>query len=272
MSALPLPENWADRAITIDVIGAGGTGSQLADQLASLECTMRSLGHPGFRVTLHDGDHVERSNVGRQRFTHHDVGQMKVIPLVHRINGFYDLQWEASPLHVDPARAQDHLRALHDDGLVITCVDKAAFRAELGRRCRNNRTGALWLDLGNGDAQAQCVLGHLGRPSEGVRIPNILDLFPELAHMQREDEETPSCSAEVAIRRQPWPINRLVAISAMEMLWNLMRTGRLEYHGQFLQTRPFSTTPLAVDEAHWAMLGYDAAASGKKARKRRASA
>lgn len=265
---LRLPDSWLDQQIVVDVIGAGGTGSQVADQLASLEATLRVLGHPGLRVRIHDGDIVESSNVGRQRFTRHDIGVNKATILTHRINAFYDLEWTADPSYVE-LHKETYLSSAAADGLVITCVDQATFRAELGKLFRREATNALWLDLGNGDSQAQCVIGHLGVPNSTPRIPNIYDLFPELEAMEQEDDQAPSCSAEEAIARQPWPINRLVATVAMEMLWNLIRSGQSDHHGQFLQTQPFTTSPLPVDETHWAMLGYSPKRSRKKRNKRR---
>lgn len=252
--ALYAPKTWPTERIAIDLIGAGGTGSQVADQLASLETTLRALGHPGFDVVLHDGDEVSRSNIGRQRFTAHDIGLSKAIVLVHRINGFYGLDWRASPQYVKDVRYG--LRSARLDGLVITCVDKAVFRGHLGKAFKTVKTEALWLDMGNGDREAQCVIGHLGRPSDQDRIPNIHDLYPELLDMAASDQETPSCSAEEAVTRQPWPINRVVAMAGMELLWDLLRKGNIAVHGQFITLGPMQMTPLRVGEDHWALLGY----------------
>lgn len=252
--ALYAPKTWPTERIAIDLIGAGGTGSQVADQLASLETTLRALGHPGFDVVLHDGDEVSRSNIGRQRFTAHDIGIVKSIVLVHRINGFYGLDWKASPQYVKDVRHE--LRSTRMDGLVITCVDKAVFRGNLGKTFKKVKTEALWLDMGNGDREAQCVIGHLGLPADQDRIPNIHDLYPELLDMAASDQEAPSCSAEEAVTRQPWPINRVVAMVGTELLWDLLRKGSIAVHGQFITLGPIQVTPLPVGKEHWRMLGY----------------
>ena len=50
--------------ITISLIGAGGTGSQVLTCLARLDVTLRNLGHPGLFITLYDPDDVSEANIG----------------------------------------------------------------------------------------------------------------------------------------------------------------------------------------------------------------
>jgi len=248
-----LPASWTQRPVRIAVVGIGGTGSQFCDQLASMEVTLRKLGHCGFEVTLHDSDAIEDGNIGRQRFTRSDIGGNKAVLLCHRINLFYGLSWKAVPRHYEadsPCRAD----------LIVSAVDKAAFRAELGQAFRNVRTGTLWLDMGNGEVSGNVIFGHLGRPSSesAIRLPNVFDLFPELANMQAEDDEAPSCSAEESIRRQSWPINRVAALAAIELLWTLFRNGRIESHGAFFSLAPMTIQPLLIDPEAWRFMGYGA--------------
>ena len=54
--------------VTVNLIGAGGTGSQVLTNLARLDVTLRALGHPGLFVTLYDPDIVTEANIGRQLF------------------------------------------------------------------------------------------------------------------------------------------------------------------------------------------------------------
>lgn len=46
--------------VTVHVIGAGGTGSQVATNLARWDMALRALGHPGLHVTVFDPDTVSR--------------------------------------------------------------------------------------------------------------------------------------------------------------------------------------------------------------------
>ncbi|AVQ00247.1 PRTRC system ThiF family protein (plasmid) [Ahniella affigens] len=260
-----VPQHWMGSPISIMLVGAGGTGSQLADQLASMDCTLRRLGHPGLSVCIADGDCVSDSNVGRQRFTAQDIGCNKAVLLCHRINAFYQVDWEASPKHVD-GRA---MNGLARSDLVITAVDKASFRADLGSRFRNQTTRALWLDLGNGPDSGNVILGHLGKCQEGqARLPNVFDLFPELSRMHAVDAEMPSCSTEEAISRQSWPVNRVAAIAASDLLWSLLRHGRISTHGTFFRLNPMTMQPIMIDSDVWSFMGYKEPSSAQK-RKRR---
>lgn len=255
---LNLPPDWADQRVAVHVIGAGGTGSALLDSVASLDATLRRLGHPGFALTIHDGDTVSASNIGRARYTPNDVGHNKAILSAHRFNNFYELDWTASPLDAQPAQ-------LADADLVITCVDKAGFRASLATHFRRCPTNALWLDMGNGEIEpgrhgGQVVLGHLGGRRHKHRIPNVFDLYPEMATMRAVDAEAPSCSSEAAVQRQPPPVNRAIAMLAYDLLWTLFREGSLAIHGYLARIAPMQVTPLPIDPATWGFFGYAEAA------------
>ena len=54
--------------VTVFVIGAGGTGSQVATGLARMSVALQALGHPGLHVTVFDPDTVTEANIGRQLF------------------------------------------------------------------------------------------------------------------------------------------------------------------------------------------------------------
>lgn len=83
--------------VTVNLIGAGGTGSQVLTCLARLDITLRGLGHPGLFVTLYDPDIVTESNIGRQLFSISDVGLNKAQCLITRINNFFGNDWKAFP-------------------------------------------------------------------------------------------------------------------------------------------------------------------------------
>ncbi len=81
--------------VTINLIGAGGTGSQMLTALARTDSALMNLGHPGFRVRVYDPDTVSANNVGRQMFFPSDVGQGKASCLVSRVNAGFGTDWEA---------------------------------------------------------------------------------------------------------------------------------------------------------------------------------
>lgn len=79
--------------VTVHVIGAGGTGSQVATNLARMDMALRALGHPGLHVTVFDPDTVSEANIGRQLFSASEIGLNKAVVLVTRINRFFGDTW-----------------------------------------------------------------------------------------------------------------------------------------------------------------------------------
>jgi PRTRC genetic system ThiF family protein len=255
MNTLPLPDNWIDRPVTIALVGAGGTGSQLADALGSLQATLMALGHPGFNVAVFDPDTVSESNLGRQRFTRSDIGHAKAVLLCHRINAFYGVDW-SSRVGKFPIRDASRF------DLILTCTDKAKFRAELAQAASRESWNRVnwWLDCGNASATGQVVLGQLnGRPCD-QRIPHVVDLFPEQFTPEgiaaADADDTPSCGAAEALARQQWPVNRVAAQIASELLWSWFRHGRITHHGAQFQLDPMRIQPLPIDPKVWACFGY----------------
>lgn len=261
------PAHWMTEPVRVCLIGVGGTGSEVLDGLARMHHGLRGLGHPhGLAVTVYDADTVSESNVGRQRFSPADVGRNKAITLVHRYNLFYGLDWDAQPAMLEP---EADLHTLSAADLILTCVDQARFRADLGLALRRQeqpedcsqrwypkRKGeVLWLDFGNGRHTGQAVLGHaLGRmPQGGLRLPNVFDLYPELDG-QNEDDSGPSCSLAAALAEQDLWVNKFASM-ALALLWTLLTQGRIDRHGCFFDSAAMSMRPLMIDPQTWAMMG-----------------
>lgn len=260
------PAHWMTEPVRVCLIGVGGTGSEVLDGLARMHHGLRGLGHPhGLAVTVYDADTVSESNVGRQRFSPADVGRNKAITLVHRYNLFYGLDWDAVPKMLDPVR---DLETVLEHDLVITCVDQARFRADLGQALRQESESdrrfwrvreapeTLWLDVGNDRHTGQAVLGHaLSRvPESGLRLPNVFDLYPELDG-QNEDDSGPSCSLAAALAEQDLWVNKFASM-ALALLWTLLTQGRIDRHGCFFDSAALSLRPLMIDPQTWAMMGY----------------
>lgn len=244
-----------ETAPRIAVAGAGGTGCQFLDGLAALDASLRARGMAGFDVTVMDPDSVSAANIGRQRFRHGDEGLPKASLLVHRLNGFRNLDWKAKVGKM----------SIHEAGrfdLVVTCVDLGRFRRDLGEHWHTQRSEALWLDTGNGASRGQCVLGHLGK-TLGDRLPNIYDLYGDDL-LAGDADDFPSCSLEEALTRQRFPVNRIVAECAITLLDQLVHRGGLVEHGAIFQLDPLRVSPLAIDEKAWAFFGYKPPRTKKK--------
>jgi PRTRC genetic system ThiF family protein len=250
-----VPDEWLERPIRVLLAGVGGTGGEVLDGLARLHVGLVAVGHPhGLSVEVLDGDTVSTANIGRQRFAPCDVGQNKAATLVSRYNLFFGLAWRGLPLHLT-----DFDEHLNGQDIVITCVDVARVRADIGRWGRVHRYGwrteALWLDFGNGRTTGQVVLGHLheGTP-RGLRLPNVYDLYPELGHMTG-DEDGPSCSMAAALREQDLFVNKWAALG-IGLLWKLLSRGALDRHGFHFDADRLTVAPLMIAPEVWAFMGY----------------
>lgn len=248
------PIELIENTVTIHLIGAGGSGSEMLDGLARMHLALTAIGHPGFHVTLWDDDTVSQTNVLRQRFLPGEVGLNKAEVLIHKYNLFFGLNWEAMPLRFTPSSKT----LSSSDDLIITCVDKAQVRVDIYKELHGLWSGPrFWLDMGNDANSGQVVLGHLRGSKGAMMLPTVLDLYPEMADQASEmDKDGPSCSAEEALTKQEFPINRQVATVAYTLLWNMIRHGKLEYHGAFVNTLTGSVMPLNIDAAVWAGFGY----------------
>lgn len=249
-----LPSEWnSDEPLNVVLVGVGGNGSEVLDSLARMHFGLRALEHPGLAVTTYDADDVSLANIGRQRFAPGDVGTNKAIAITNRFNLFFGLNWEAEPYFFEA----DMLRALDAD-LLITCVDKAKCRADIGeaakhgRLNRHSRQRTLWLDVGNDRIDGQAILGDLfPRDKE---LPNVFDLYSELA-TAKEDTSTPSCSLAEAIQFQDLFVNKFAALG-VGMIWTLLTKGELDHHGYFFNSSKCTMNPIMIDPEVWAFMGF----------------
>jgi PRTRC genetic system ThiF family protein len=258
MPHLQLPELWLERPVRVLLIGAGGTGSHLFGALMALDHALRALGHPGgLHVTVYDPDRVTAANLGRQAFWPADVGQNKAVTLVQRANLAMGLDWVAVPRRFQVGRG-----ALTEYDLIATAMDRARVRAEIGRLAypssRYRDPPILWLDTGNSAHEAQIVLGCWRAGKETTWIPNVFQLYPELATLDDGAQRAPSCSAAASLARQWLPINRIVADLAQNLLWMLFRQGRLDLHGALVDLATLRVSPLRADPRVWAGFGWTA--------------
>lgn len=244
---LVTPSGWLDRVVEVELIGCGGTGSAMLDELFRMHSLLTRLDHPGLMVRAWDGDTVQPANVGRQRFWPADVGWNKAELLIARYNSFGGTAWASEARALDVEACQ----RLQPD-LLVSCVDDPAVRVMIGETGRQvcHDPDCLWLDTGNDQDSGQVILGHWGGVKNvQERLPNVLDLYPGLVD-QRADRRA-SCSAEDAIGRQDFGINQRVAAEASGLLWRLMRHGSLDRHGAFIYQAQGEVLPLPIGERYW---------------------
>lgn len=97
------------------IVGAGGIGTTLVELIVpALERTQMNA-----KITLMDGDIVEATNLGHQRFTHDEIGTPKVLALSQRYagrTGYVELQSQVENLRT-PEQLEEY-------DLVVICVDR----------------------------------------------------------------------------------------------------------------------------------------------------
>ncbi|MCZ4311325.1 PRTRC system ThiF family protein [Vibrio pomeroyi] len=250
-----VPSDWVDRKIKVALVGLGGTGSSVLTELFQMNGILQNLGCDGFEVVAFDGDCVSESNVYRQNFWPHDVGSNKAEVLISRFNQFGGINWEARPEFL----TGDTVVKENFD-LLITAVDKASVRYELGKALHTSRKSGLWLDLGNDNHQANVLLGSISQngSTSPTRLPTPFELFGnQWLEATKTEVDTASCSTEEAIQKQTFGINGMTARSAASMLlFPLIRFGKLDHHGLFIDLHDADISKMAVDPIQWSFYGY----------------
>ena len=218
--------------VSVHVIGAGGTGSQVATNLARMDMALRALGHPGLHVTVFDPDTVSEANIGRQLFSESEIGLNKAVALVTRINRFFGSTWVAEDRRLD---LWYFLKNCRKD----TPPDHA--------------TPFYWMDFGNAQFTGQVLIGtvrnRIAQPAskEFIAIPKMNVITEEVSYsMIRDTDSGPSCSLTEALHKQDLFINSMLAQAGCEILWKMIREGRTPYRGAYLNMETLRLVPIPV--------------------------
>ena len=248
------PDLLGNRPVRVLVVGAGGTGSAVVMGLPYLDQAMRVWGHPmGLDVTMMDADTVSGTNCVRQPFSRSDIGQNKAVVLINRLNLFWGTSWSALPNYLHPHSFSRHRDICPD--ILIGCVDTRSARKTI-EHCFTNAmiSTAYWLDLGNNASSGQYVLGqplNARNRKKANRLPTVTELYPEIADTDAGEDSLPSCSAIEALDRQEPFINQTLASSALAMLAQLFRYGKLTHHGAFFNAKSGQMSALPIDPKLW---------------------
>ncbi|MET3436037.1 PRTRC system ThiF family protein [Sphingomonas sp. 1185] len=238
-----LPAGFDQRTIRILLVGCGGNGAQMLMGLASLNSGLRAISSRSLHVTTVDDDIVSEANLGRQPFYACDIGDAKARVLTERINIAHGLRWTA--IHGRAPQAVD----LQPFDIVISCVDTASARRSLGAAIEDAaRKPTYWMDLGNRAVDGQFLIGCPGSADKSgrLRLPTVLEIFPELADDQLPDDDAPSCSIAEALERQSLFVNRVLAAHALALLFDLLGRGSIGHAGAFFNLGTGQTVPIPL--------------------------
>lgn len=237
--------------VTVNLVGAGGTGSQVLSGLARMHEALTGLGHPGLHVRCYDPDVVTAPNIGRQMFSPSDIGAYKSVILITRVNRFFGTEWEAHT-----SSYYGNIKA----NITVTCIDTAAGRLDINDGLTEKpkskepiRDALYWLDLGNLQKTGQCILGTLQsipQPQKSAhktfdQLKTVAQKFKQLRKL-KEVDQGPSCSLAQAISRQDLFINSTIAQFGVNLLWKLFREGMITYHGCYVNLDSFIVNPIKI--------------------------
>lgn len=239
--------------ISVCLIGAGGTGSQVLTGLARMSHSLNALGHAGFQVSLWDDDSVTQANMGRQLFAECEVGLSKAAVLITRTNRFFGTGWKAveKPFTADTVQKA---------AIYISCVDTAAARFAIAEALQQIKGGSshsdlprYWMDFGNSKNTGQLILSTIGdvkQPESQKYIPveNLPFVTQEYGELLRlsDRDDTPSCSLAEALEKQDLFINGTLAQLGCSLLWQMLRQGFVIYRGTFLNLSDLRAVPMPI--------------------------
>ena len=247
--------------ITVNLIGAGGTGSQVLTALARMNHALTELNHAGLSIRLWDDDVVTEANLGRQLFAECELELYKSVVLINRVNRFFGTNWKAETLRFekdDLGKLQSNMKS----EIYISCVDSVKSRFDIAEILNELKIDKsyyrnqckYWMDFGNSQFTGQVLLstvGNIKQPNsekyETVKkLPFVTEEFGELLKQSEIEDDTPSCSLAEALEKQDLFINSTLAQMGCSLLWNLFRNGLTENRGFFLNLKNFQSQPIKL--------------------------
>lgn len=273
-SARVLPKEFSK--LKIYLIGAGGTGSFAALNLARVLFELRRIGK-AVEMTIIDPDEVESGNIPRSNFCAAEIGRFKAQTLAERITLAWGLEVAYSnetfsyEKHIKPSR-----NGYKEISVLIGCVDNHLARCEIHRTLEeankyisHNAPECWWIDGGNGKSSGQVLIGsevrkeksenHFSSSTICKKLPAPSVIHPELLENQkipspRESLERMNCAERIRRGEQSLNINQRVAVEIGEILTELLLTNSLRRFATYFDlesgtSRSSYCTPEIIAEA-----------------------
>jgi PRTRC genetic system ThiF family protein len=273
-AALILPKEF--KAVNIFLIGAGGTGSFAAMNLARLSFEISRIGKAA-QMTIIDPDVVESGNIPRSNFCAAEIGRFKAQTLAERITLAWGMEVSYAneklefEKHIKPSR-----NGFKELTILVGCVDNHLARQEIHRSLEEsnkyisfNAPEVWWIDGGNGKSSGQVLIGsetrcekaenHFTTETICKKLPAPSVIHPELLENQvivakQANQTRLSCAELVRVGEQSLNINQRVAIEIGEMLTELLLSNNLRRFATYFDlesgtTRSTYCTPQSLSNA-----------------------
>lgn len=247
--------------ITVNLIGAGGTGSQVLTALARMNHALTELNHAGLYVRLWDNDVITEANLSRQLFAESELELYKSVSLINRVNRFFGTNWKAETQKFEKDDLGE-LKSNMKSEIYISCVDSVKSRFDIAEilnelnidKSYYRNQCKYWIDFGNSQFTGQVLLstiGNIKQPNsekyETVEnLPFITEEFGDLLKVSELEDDTPSCSLAEALEKQDLFINSTLVQMGSSLLWSLFRNGLTENRGFFLNLKNFQSQPIKL--------------------------
>ena len=245
--------------VSVNLIGAGGTGSQMLTALARINQALVTLGHAGLQVNVFDDDNVEQANLARQLFTSHEIGMNKAVVLINRINRFFGTNWKAVPEKFEHHNKKPSGNRMAN--ITVCCVDTVSSRVNIeallraaDRKSAQRDSNLYLLDFGNSKDTGQVLLstvGEIAQPkseqfSAVGSLPTWFEEYRLLLDASEDSDATPSCSLAGALEKQDLFINSALVNIGASLLWKMFKDGLLFNRGFFLNLSDYRTQPITI--------------------------
>lgn len=237
----------------ITIAGLGGTGSQLARNVARIVYDMRRRDMHTPHILLVDPDIVEPQNVGRQSaVSQADSGQFKAELLARRFNFALgmDIAWANEAYH-----PEKHISGRGT--LLLGAVDNYQARRALAAT-----RDVVYIDTGNHHDAGQVMIGTssnrervlqaveaAGESGTTRTLPNITLVFPELLEPpveERPEPDTLTCSERVEQGGQHLLVNDLVATICAGYVYRLLHRQPVTSFLNFIDLDSLATRPIPI--------------------------
>ncbi len=282
---LVLPVDYKE--VQFWLVGAGGTGSFMAMNLARLAFELNARGKAA-SICIVDPDSVETGNIPRSNFCFAEIGQNKAETLAGRIARAWGIEIGFVKEGFTPAL----LQSVRDDWsvqssssqkltILVGCVDNHPARLQMHeavkfyneQRYASDGARLWWIDGGNGRDTGQVLIGNRLDDKticESARKSPILSLLPapSLQHpelLRREStksierqnqttEERITCAERIRLGEQSLNVNQRVAVEMSQVLSELLLTQTLKRFATYFDlesgaSRSVFNTPEAIAKA-----------------------
>jgi PRTRC genetic system ThiF family protein len=281
---LVLPVDY--KAVEFWLVGAGGTGSFMAMNLARLAFELKISGKRA-SIVIVDPDRVEEGNIPRSNFCFAEIGKHKAETLAHRIAKAWGIEVGFVNEGFRPALLEsksDDWSAKYSDSnklkILVGCVDNHLARTQIHEAVKiyneksyyKDTPRLWWIDGGNGSCAGQVLIGN--RLNEKEIRDSALDTpilsflpAPSLQHPEllkpenlkqnenhQAEQQRMTCAERIRLKEQSLNINQRVAVEISEMLSELLLTHKLKRFAAYFDlesgaSRAIFNTPEAITAA-----------------------